>query len=195
MGGTLTFDDGVENFGALYQDGTATVLSLSKNHTSSSVKMSVTAVSPTTQNVGLSEFQIYGAFGAGIVPVSNSTGNSTTPNPLILQSSDLALLGFAEASSESTGNGQTANKAIDGVIDGYPGNYSAEWATEGQGAGAWWKLSWPNQIVLNQVILYDRPNLNDQASPSHLSLSGADHIDHIGCHHILRWYRSEHRQS
>lgn len=166
----MTFDDGVESFGALYQEGTATVLSLSKNHTSSSVKMSVTAVSQSTQNVGLSEFQVYGAFGAGIVPISNSTGNSTTPPPLILQSSDLALLGIPEASSENSDSGQTADKATDGVIDGYPGNYSAEWATDSQGAGAWWKLSWPNQIVLNQVILYDRPNLNDQASLSQFCL-------------------------
>ncbi len=57
---------------------------------------------------------------------------------------------------------QTAAKAVDGVIDGYPGDYTKEWATNGQGAGAWLKLTWSSIYVVDKVILYDRPNANDQ---------------------------------
>ena len=32
--------------------------------------------------------------------------------------------------------GQLVSKAVDGVADGYPGDYTREWATVGQGAGA-----------------------------------------------------------
>lgn len=41
----------------------------------------------------------------------------------------------ASASSENATDGQTAAKAIDGVVDGYPGYYTAERATAGGGGG------------------------------------------------------------
>ncbi len=66
------------------------------------------------------------------------------------------------ASSENASTQQTAAKAVDGVIDGYPGDYTKEWATIGQGAGAWLKLTWSGVYVVDKVVLYDRPNANDQ---------------------------------
>ena len=51
----------------------------------------------------------------------------------------LAMLATATASSQNTATGQTAAKAIDGVVDGYqgtPGDYTKEWATVGGGAGS-----------------------------------------------------------
>ena len=48
-------------------------------------------------------------------------------------STNLALSATATASSEDTSTGQTANKAIDGVIDGYPGDL-----TRGMGH-CWWR--------------------------------------------------------
>ena len=42
----------------------------------------------------------------------------------------------ATASSENGGDGQTAAKAIDGVIAGYPGDHTAEWATRRVGVPA-----------------------------------------------------------
>lgn len=69
----------------------------------------------------------------------------------------------ASASSESTATGQTSSKAIDGVADGYPGNASREWSSNGQGAGAWIQLNWPAATAVKQIRLFDRPNLNDQA--------------------------------
>ena len=46
---------------------------------------------------------------------------------------NIAALATATASSQNTSTGQLASKAIDGVIDGYPGDYTNEWATVGQG--------------------------------------------------------------
>ncbi len=42
----------------------------------------------------------------------------------------------------------------------YPGNYTVEWASNGQRAGAWLLLTWPSPITVSYIILYDRPNLN-----------------------------------
>ena len=46
-----------------------------------------------------------------------------------------------------------------------------EWATLGQGAGAWLKLTWSSTYVVDKVVLYDRPNLNDQILSATLSFS------------------------
>ena len=75
------------------------------------------------------------------------------------------------ASSQNTSTGQTAAKAIDGVIDGYPGDYTKEWATVGGGAGSWLKLTWTSSQTINDVVLYDRPNTNDQVTGGTLTFS------------------------
>ncbi|MBO0729869.1 MAG: PIG-L family deacetylase, partial [Acidimicrobiaceae bacterium] len=86
-------------------------------------------------------------------------------------SADLAQNATASASSQDTSTGQTAAKAIDGVVDGYPGDYTKEWATVGGGAGSWLKLAWSNSQTINQVVLYDRPNTSDQVTAGTLSFS------------------------
>jgi hypothetical protein len=82
-----------------------------------------------------------------------------------------ALAASANASSENVGTTQTARKAIDGIVDGYPSDYTKEWATVGQGAGAWLRVSWGMPLLINQVVLYDRPNLSDQVTAGVLSFS------------------------
>ena len=58
--GTLTFSDGSSlATGTLANDGSATPLTFSAR-TVTSVTLTVTAVSATTQNVGLAEMQVYG---------------------------------------------------------------------------------------------------------------------------------------
>jgi hypothetical protein len=84
---------------------------------------------------------------------------------------DLAMLATATASSQNTAYGQTAAKAIDGVIDGYPGDYTKEWATVGGRAGSWLLLTWPSPVTLNSVVLYDRPNGSDQVMAGTLTFS------------------------
>ncbi len=84
---------------------------------------------------------------------------------------DLALNATATASSQNTADSQTANKAIDGVIDGYPGDYTKEWATVGGVAGSWLNLAWTTPQTISKVVLYDRPNLNDQVTGGTLTFS------------------------
>jgi LmbE family N-acetylglucosaminyl deacetylase len=88
-----------------------------------------------------------------------------------LPSSDLALAATVVASSENVTTGQTAAKAIDGVVDGYPGDFTKEWAGVDQGVGAWIELTWSTPQTVNDIVLYDRPNLNDQVLAGTLSFS------------------------
>ena len=81
------------------------------------------------------------------------------------------------ASSQNTSTGQTAAKAIDGVIDGSPGDYTKEWATDGGGAGSWLKLTWTSPQTINQVVLYDRPNTDDQATGGTLTFSDGSTVN------------------
>jgi hypothetical protein len=84
---------------------------------------------------------------------------------------NVASLATATASSQNTTTGQTAAKAIDGVVDGYPNDYTKEWATNGQGVGAWLKLTWPSAEMVDAVVLHDRPNSNDQITGATLTFS------------------------
>jgi len=89
---------------------------------------------------------------------------------------DLALFATATASSENPSTGQTANKAIDGVVDGYPGDYTKEWATVGGRAGSWLKLTWASAQTVNKIVLYDRPNLNDQITGGTIQFSDGSSV-------------------
>ncbi len=86
---------------------------------------------------------------------------------------NVARLSSASASSESVGSGQVAAKAVDGVPTGYPVDYTREWATDGQRAGAWIRLSWWRPYCVDRVVLYDRPNLADQILAGTLQFSDA----------------------
>jgi LmbE family N-acetylglucosaminyl deacetylase len=80
------------------------------------------------------------------------------------------------ASSENTADGQLASKAVDGIADGYPGDYSREWATQGEGAGAWIELHWLSPVSINRIVLFDRPNGNDQIIAGTLTFSDGSSI-------------------
>jgi LmbE family N-acetylglucosaminyl deacetylase len=86
-------------------------------------------------------------------------------------SDDVALSATATASSENTSTGQTASKAIDGVVSGYPSDPTAEWATVGGGAGSWLLLTWSSPVTFDTLVLYDRPNLNDQITGGNIVFS------------------------
>jgi len=89
---------------------------------------------------------------------------------------DLALTATATASSQNAGTGQTAAKAIDGAVGGYPGNYSQEWATQGGGAGSWLKLTWTSAQTFDTIVLYDRPNGNDQITGGNIQFSDGSSV-------------------
>jgi LmbE family N-acetylglucosaminyl deacetylase len=78
---------------------------------------------------------------------------------------------YVTASSQNTRTGQTAVKAVDGVADGYPGDYTHEWATQAQRTGAWLNLRWSTSRRINSIVLYDRPNPDDQVTAGMLTFS------------------------
>jgi uncharacterized repeat protein (TIGR02543 family) len=92
------------------------------------------------------------------------------------QYSNIASQAMVTASSESPQYGQTAIKTVDGVISGYPGDYTREWATNGQGVGAWLNLEWSATYSVNQVVLYDRPNTNDNITSGTITFSDGSNI-------------------
>lgn len=74
-------------------------------------------------------------------------------------------------SSENGADSQLGSKAVDGVISGYPGDYTREWATAGQRTGAWIELRWTAPMFISRVVLFDRPNGNDQIQAATLTFS------------------------
>ncbi len=112
--------------------------------------------------------------------VTDSKGNTSTPDTVTITIAgtlvDLALTATATASSQNTSTSQTASKAIDGVIDGYPGDYTREWATNGGGAGSWLQLTWSSPQTFDTIVLYDRPNLNDQITGGNIQFSDGTSI-------------------
>jgi hypothetical protein len=75
------------------------------------------------------------------------------------------------ASAENPADGQTAVKAVDGVVDGYPGDHTAEWAAPNGGAGTWLRLSWASAQTLDRIVLADRPNTADRIVAATLTFS------------------------
>src|SRR5207237_3324921 len=106
-----------------------------------------TVTSAATSNIALADFQVFAA------------------------GSDLAPRASVSQSSQNVSAGQQGIKAIDGVIDGYPGDSTREWATLGQLAGAWIQLKWSSPVSVSKVILYDRPNLTDNVKSGTLLFS------------------------
>jgi len=100
--------------------------------------------------------------------VGTPTPPTTTQPPT---GTNVAGAATVTASSENAADGQTAVKAVDGVVDGYPGDYSREWATKAGKAGSWLQLSWPGPVTLGSVVLFDRPNTSDQVTAGTLTFS------------------------
>jgi LmbE family N-acetylglucosaminyl deacetylase len=111
--------------------------------------------------------------------VGNGTKHSL-PNlvsiPVLISTTNIAPLATASASSENSGDAQTAQKAIDGVVDGWPGDFAREWSTVGQGAGAWLQLHWSSPVTVTRVHLFDRPNSNDRVTSGTLTFSDGSHV-------------------
>jgi hypothetical protein len=89
---------------------------------------------------------------------------------------NIAPTATVTASSEASLYGQTSIKAVDGVADGYPGDYTHEWATDGQGANAWLTLTWPTAHSVSRIVLYDRPNSNDNITSATITFSDGSSI-------------------
>ncbi|MGY1820430.1 DUF7402 domain-containing protein [Geodermatophilus sp. SYSU D00079] len=163
-GATLTFSDGsTVAVPSLDDDGGAVTVTFPARSTSS-LRIGVTAVSGTTSNVGIAELQAWGT----VPPVEE---------PAVPSGADVAGSATVTASSENTWDGQTATKAVDGVVDGYPGDHTAEWASAGERAGAWLQLDWASAVELNAVVLHDRPNEYDQVTAATLTFSDGSTVN------------------
>ncbi|KAM0787970.1 hypothetical protein ACM66B_006172 [Microbotryomycetes sp. NB124-2] len=182
-GGTLTFADGsTTSFGALANEGSATLVQLDQAVVTDSVTLSVTSVGDSSSSVGLAEIRAYGNLCKGCAFTSASTSTTVSPAGIVSGNgaySDLALQATATASSWSPI--QPPDRAIDGVINGYKangkGNYSAEWASNGETVGAWLNLTWPAYYMIDSVVLYDRPNDNDWITGAHIDFDDGSSVD------------------
>lgn len=108
--------------------------------------------------------------------VNDGQAQSAPSNTNVVVTSGAAAINIApqasvSVSSENAADSQLGIKAVDGVISGYPGDYTREWATQGQQAGAWIELRWSQPMIVERVVLYDRPNGNDHIVAGTLTFS------------------------
>ncbi|GAA0537581.1 hypothetical protein GCM10010172_18700 [Paractinoplanes ferrugineus] len=149
-GGTIYFSDGAPvSVTALPNNGSAMVVKFAP-HRVSSLRFTINTVSSTTANVGLAEMQAYTA--------------------------NVATQAFVSVSSESTGSQQLGVKAVDGYASGTPAAPTREWATVGGKTGSWLKLDWKSPRTMTRVVLYDRPNTNDQITGATLTFDNGDTV-------------------
>jgi LmbE family N-acetylglucosaminyl deacetylase/regulation of enolase protein 1 (concanavalin A-like superfamily) len=86
---------------------------------------------------------------------------------------NVAAAATVTASSETPASSQLAQNVIDGVIGGAPWPENAEWASSGEGAGAWVELTWAEPYVIDRIVLYDRPLTGEQITSAELVFSDA----------------------
>jgi hypothetical protein len=122
---------------------------------------------PTTYRVSVAVTDGRGGSASGFVDIA-VTPTSTSVN--------VAPLATATASSENTSRGQTAAKAIDTFVDGYPGDSTREWVAPGQLAGAWIQLTWSAARSVTRVVLHDRINTEDQILAATVQFSDGSSI-------------------
>ena len=87
---------------------------------------------------------------------------------------NVARLATATASSQVSG--QEAKKAIDGIIGGYPKDSSVEWSSNSGKVGTTLTLKWTKSYTLEKVVLYDRPNTDDQITAGKLTFSDGQSV-------------------
>jgi hypothetical protein len=73
-------------------------------------------------------------------------------------SGGLNVAPLAVATASSTDSATSVNAAVDGVVDGMPGQPSREWISKGEGNGAWLRLHWMSPVTIDRIVLHDRPN-------------------------------------
>jgi len=95
-------------------------------------------------------------------------GDSTTTDPL---NSPDNLAPDATVTAGSVHPDYSANGAVDGIVDGYPGNITREWASKGEHDTAVLRLTWSEPQTIDRVWLFDRPNNLDQITSGMLVFS------------------------
>lgn len=86
----------------------------------------------------------------------------------------LGNLSLAAKITTSTGRGEGA---IDGVADGGPQSTINEWGGAPEDKSPWVRMNWQSPVTVTRVLLYDRPNPDDQVLAGKLSFSDGSSID------------------
>ncbi|MGA9761392.1 MAG: PKD domain-containing protein, partial [Gaiellaceae bacterium] len=111
--------------------------------------------------------------------VNDGTASSTdsVTVAVVANTANIAGLATPTASSGYDANGQGADKAIDGYTDGEPnGDPEHEWATIGGKAGSWLQLNWSSPQAIDHIVLFDRPNPDDQITGATLTFSSGGSV-------------------
>ncbi|KAE8355659.1 hypothetical protein BDV28DRAFT_31095 [Aspergillus coremiiformis] len=110
--------------------------------------------------------------------VKNGNTSSTPARVTVIATNlqNVARNATIAASSQNTESGQTADSAIDGAVNGYPGLSSSEWATVGGKAGSTLTLTWATPQAISEVYLYDRPNVNDQVTGATIDFEDGSNV-------------------
>jgi hypothetical protein len=82
----------------------------------------------------------------------------------------------AKVEASSTHAGYDPRGAVDGKVGGYPGDIHEEWASKGEGKGAWIRLTWDRPRSIRRIWLFDRPNSLDQVTGGKLEFSDGSTI-------------------
>ena len=114
--------------------------------------------------------------GSYIFKLTVTSGGTTSTDSVTIVvtaagATNLALASGVTATASSAASGQGAAKVIDGSTLGYPTDSTKEWASSGGKAGSWVKLTFPSAVTIDTVVLYDRPNTNDQIKGCTLTFS------------------------
>lgn len=83
----------------------------------------------------------------------------------------------ATATASSAERDYSAAGAIDGVADGYPNGKQYEWASDRQKEGATITLEWKEPQRVDTILLYDRPNKDDQVTKGAIAFDDGTGLD------------------
>ncbi|MBI1388690.1 MAG: hypothetical protein GC154_09610 [bacterium] len=129
----------------------------------SMIRAEVTQVKPRSPNIGFAEIA---AMRAQETPLFTAASRGQLP------SASANLAPIANATASTTFSGYAPEGAIDGSIGGEPDHIEREWASAGESAGAWLRLDWREPVTANRVLLFDRPNDQDQVKHGYILLDG-----------------------
>ena len=151
------------------------------NHHAGAEKLVLAGPSQDSMTMTLGEPIVQAPRAANALPIPRPvelTGIAGSAVKLSLDmSADLPIEKDLATTASATASTGSAAAAIDGSIDGYPGNQAKEWVTLREKADAWLKLDWPQPVRINRVFLYDRPNENDHVLAGTLTFSDGTSVD------------------
>ncbi|OPY70070.1 MAG: glucosamine-6-phosphate deaminase-like protein [Syntrophorhabdus sp. PtaU1.Bin002] len=82
---------------------------------------------------------------------------------------------IVSVNASSTFRTSSATNAVDGCVDGYPGDATCEWISNGK-RGEWVELHWASPVTVGRVVIHDRPNIRDQVLSGTLVFSDGSSI-------------------